>query len=82
MLKQGFEEVYSQRFKEGNIVRLKISGLRLHRLRLYRLHRLDWVKVWTLGYGGRGVDEIINSSLSRKNENPLSFVVRWGGGVQ
>ena len=36
MLKQGFKEVYSQRLKEGNIVRLKLSKLRPHRLRLSR----------------------------------------------
>ena len=40
--KQGFVELYTQRIKEGNIVRQKLSRLRPHRQKLHRLrpHRL------------------------------------------
>ena len=45
--KQGFEELYTQRLKEGNIFRLKLSSLRLHMLRLSRLryHRLRFSRL-------------------------------------
>ena len=104
LFKQDFEEVYNQRLKEENIVRLKLFRLRSHRLRLFRLkpqrprlsklrpherkhsrlspyrlklsrlrsYRLGWAKARSgpleveVGVT-RGLNEIINSSLSRKN---------------
>ena len=56
--KQGFVELYTQRLIEGNIVKLKLSKLRPHSLKLY-------------GYesrGGGGSNEIIYSCISRKKQ--------------
>ena len=68
IIKQGFEELYTQRLIEENIVKQKLSRLRPHRLRLSWLkpHRLTSHRRGSigslglkLGVGGRGTKEII-----------------------
>ena len=78
MIQQGLVQDYSQRLIKGNIYRqklsrLKLSRLRPHRLRLSRLRplgvRLSRLQLYgsETGGGGGGADEIIPSSISRKN---------------
>ena len=81
--KQGLVQDYSQRLIEGNIYKQKLSRLKLYRLRLHR-HKPGWAKghglrLYSLSLygsetgGGGGSNEIIYSSISRKNSIFLSF---------
>ena len=68
MIKQGFEEGFTQRLIEGNISKLRPRRLRLYRLKLYRSEA---------GVGGRGQGEIIYSFVSRKNRTKCHTLELW-----